>query len=762
MSRPTRSADGSMPPQVWQTFAGVSLVLVVAYVWLPSGNDVAYLALGVLATGAVVLGARVNQPRRPRAWQLMAAGLGSWVAGDAVYSLGATLPADLLYLAGYPLLAAGLFSLGRARTPTSDRGSVVDAWTVTAGIGVVAYSILARPLLTSLGLGTLDTVTNLGFIAGDLLLLGGLIRILSTPGAWGRPAWLLLGGLTAVLLADVGHLADRLLDTAVPSLGLDVLWLLGYAAWGAAALHPRMVLLSRRGTPRDQGLGHRRVILSGVAASIPVAVLGVEALLGREVDVALAVAGTVLMLLLVMTRMRIAFEQVGRANLQASELRDQLTFEATHDALTLLPNRGHGITLLTESLQRSRAAMSSTWCLFIDLDGFKQVNDTLGHAAGDQLLRRVAERLQSAVRGHDRAIRLGGDEFVVVLEDVADREAVVAIAERLLGSISRPVNLGRLGTAHVGASIGVARAANGQSEADALLNQADVAAYRAKALGRGRVEVFDQAMADDLSAAEQTGRDLRSAIEQDQLLLHYQPILDTVTGEIRGYESLVRWDRPGVGLLSPGDFLAVAEASDLIGELDGWVLREATRQMEAWSRRLRRRDLVVTVNIAPRHAADHRLVERVRSALRASGLPAGQLVLELHERVLDDTARTVRHLREVRELGAGISISDFGSSITALGRLADLPVDVVKIGGPVVDVGSAVDDKLLHLTIQAARAVGLTTVAENVERDDQLAVLRTLDCEMVQGYALGHPMSVEDVERHHQERVLDRFSGLGP
>ena len=397
----------------------------------------------------------------------------------------------------------------------------------------------------------------------------------------------------------------------------------------------------------------------------------------------------------------------------------------------------------------------------MDLDGFKLVNDTYGHRTGDQVLRLVAERLRGTVRAGDVAMRLGGDEFVVLLEDVVDADDAVAVAERLVVALAQPMQLAG-GAARIGASIGVALCHAGSTDADTLLNEADVAAYRAKAAGKGRAELYDESMRDEAAERAQLESILRTAIDDDELVLHYQPIINTHSGDVEGYEALVRWNRPGEGLLSPAQFLPLAETTDLICDLDAWVLERATAQVRAWSVLFGTPDLFVSVNVSMRYAARPRIVRDVRRALSESGIAPAQLVLEMGEGVLHDQERSVQHLHELRELGVAVSIDDFGASFNALSRLAEMPVDVVKIDRRYLDVDSAMSGRLLHLMIQGAHAVGLSAVAQGVEQDVQLATLRSLDCESVQGFHIARPMPADAAEVYHRDRIVDRFSGLIP
>ncbi|WP_030485283.1 putative bifunctional diguanylate cyclase/phosphodiesterase [Nocardioides aequoreus] len=713
---------------------------------------------GVLGT---IVGIRLHRPRHARSWWYVAAGLGCWFVGTTCARLGSEGVAFWgfwLLILGYPVIAVGLFEMARARAPRHDRAGIIDAWTVALGLGLIVFVFLAQPSFESVP-GLLASLQASAFPLGSILLLAGFVRVAVTPGTLTLSARLLFAALGLKLVADLLRTTGLVYGGGQPA-WLDTVWLVAWACWGAAALHPSMIRTTEPGASSDTRLNRPRLLLLGLAAALPPAMLVVQHLLGQEIAVWPIAIGSLLIVALVLTRVGIALHRIAEVSQQANELQDQLAFEATHDALTLLPNRAHGLKLLEDALTRARRTRGTTTVMFLDLDGFKLVNDSLGHRAGDQLLRRIGERLQRAVRGSDQAIRLGGDEFVVVMETLTDAETALQVAGRLIATVSQPVHLGPQGTAHVGASIGIAQSTAGGTTAATLLNEADLAAYRAKRAGKGRAEVFDSDMREGLSSQERLAAELRGALDRDELVLHYQPVIDSVTGEVRGYESLVRWQHPTRGLMAPGDFLPLAETSELIADIDQWVLRSATAQLQRWVEERGFDRLVVAVNISPVTAARTRLVDDVAEALELSGLRPDRLVLELPERVLEDTGRTVVNLHRVRALGVSVSIADFGSGLGALARLAALPVNVVKIGRSALEVDTPLGSRLLQLMIQGAHAVGLSAVAEGVERDEQLAALRSLDCEMVQGYHIARPMTADDVPGFHYTQNEDRFSGL--
>ncbi|RBY74934.1 GGDEF domain-containing protein [Blastococcus sp. TF02-09] len=433
-------------------------------------------------------------------------------------------------------------------------------------------------------------------------------------------------------------------------------------------------------------------------------------------------------------------EQLVDSVRDREELQTALAHQAAHDPLTDLPNRTQARALTVAALHRGRRSGTMTGLLFVDLDGFKSVNDRHGHASGDTVLRVIGDRLRSALRPGDVVCRLGGDEFVVVVEGVVAERDLVELAERLITTVSRPVR--RSGAEfRVGASVGIAVTQDGGIDADALFAEADAAVYRAKERGRGRVELFDETLRAQLSAHTDLETALSAGLAAGEFQVHYQPVVALDSGRLDGFEALVRWDRPGSGPVPPSEFIPVAESSTLICDLDRWVLHEATRQLAEW----RRTDpaaagLTVAVNISGRHLADPRVVRDVTDALLASALPPELLVVEVTETVLVNEPAAYGHLVALRELGVAVAIDDFGTGYTSIGQLAGMPVDTLKIDRSFISSGSSGHAELVALMIRAAHTFGLTVVAEGVEEDAQLAWLRDQRCDFAQGYLLSRPL----------------------
>jgi diguanylate cyclase (GGDEF)-like protein/PAS domain S-box-containing protein len=444
--------------------------------------------------------------------------------------------------------------------------------------------------------------------------------------------------------------------------------------------------------------------------------------------------------------------QLGRAvERQRSEA--ELLRRATRDPLTGLANRTLLLDHLATVLPGGVGGPSATAVLFCDLDRFKVVNDSLGHAAGDVLLSLVGERLAAVLRPGDLLARPGGDEFVVVCEELPGPDAARGVAERLVAALRAPFPL--LGQdVVVTASIGVVTTA-GAATAEELLRYADLAMYRAKEQGNGGYAVFDEGLRDHIQQRLRTESGLRRALAGDELRVHYQPIVELASGRVTGAEALVRWQPPGQALVPPADFVPLAEDTGLIVPLGDRVLREACRQAAAWARAdAGAAPATMSVNVSARQLRHPELVAGIEQALAAAGLPPHRLTLELTESVLaQDADQTVRLLARVKELGVRIAIDDFGTGYSSLAYLRSFPVDVLKIDKRFVDRLGATeaDDAIIATVIRLGQALGLDVVAEGVETAEQAALLTALGCSHAQGYHFARPAPAG--ERGPQLRV---------
>ncbi len=439
---------------------------------------------------------------------------------------------------------------------------------------------------------------------------------------------------------------------------------------------------------------------------------------------------------------------------------DELHHQALHDALTGLPNRVLVIDRATQMLSRAQRIRAPAAALFIDLDDFRQINDRFGHPAGDELLQTIAARLQAVVRGGDTVGRLGGDEFVALVEPGSFEIAPELVAERILEVLRAPITL-RIpsqSTVTVTASMGVATA-QGLS-AEALLREAHVALHEAKTSGRDRYVLFRSAMQTTLQARLLMQTDLREALARDELFLLYQPTIDLQSERVVGVEALIRWRHPARGVIAPDTFIPLAEETGLIVPIGRWVLAEACKQAAAWNDESH--SVQVSVNVSARQLDHEKLLEDVQGALADSSLEPSTLTLEITETALmRDADCTAQQLRKLKALGVQIAIDDFGTGYSSLAYLAQFPVDVLKIDRAFVTglSNSAESRALAHTLIQLGKTLGLETLAEGIEEQAQLEILKQEQCDLGQGYLFARPLIPEDIQATYRRSTHHPYAG---
>jgi diguanylate cyclase (GGDEF)-like protein len=437
--------------------------------------------------------------------------------------------------------------------------------------------------------------------------------------------------------------------------------------------------------------------------------------------------------------------------------------QALHDSLTGLANRKLFQDRVGHALARMQRRPEHLAILFVDLDGFKNVNDTLGHAAGDHVLTIMAERVRVCIRPGDTAARLGGDEFAILLEDIRGATEAEAVADRLLTALLVPFTV-RGKDLTIGASIGIALNRHGDTTEDMLRN-ADVAMYTAKEGGRGHHALFEANMHVAVIDRLELERDLFKAAELNELVLDYQPMIALNTGRLAGVEALVRWNHPERGLLQPGQFIEAAEATGAIVPIGNWVLNEACTQARRWRDRLKGQPFTVSVNVSARQLFQADIVGTVREALASSGLEPNCLILELTESVMtEDTAATVGRLQALKGLGVQLAIDDFGTGYSSLSSLRHLPFDILKIDKLFIDgiTGSPAESSFARAILKLARTLDLETVAEGVEQPAQVESLRELHCELGQGFHFARPLSIDGIDAILAVSTLaEQWSPLG-
>ena len=444
------------------------------------------------------------------------------------------------------------------------------------------------------------------------------------------------------------------------------------------------------------------------------------------------------------------YSSIARDITESKQSQDELQRQATHDALTGLPNRVLFLRKLAEALDRSRTLKRGVTVLFVDLDKLKDVNDTIGHSVGDQLIVNMSKRLVSATRPSDVVARIGGDEFVILCDGLGDEQVAMDVANRMRTAVTGEQILQGFEIT-TSASIGIAMAnaslLEEMSSADAavtLLHHADSAMYLAKQRGRGRCEMYNEEMSANARERSSLSAQLERALATNQLFLVYQPIVSTHTGRIAGAEALLRWQHPERGVLTPPVFLSLAEESGLIGPIGDWVCRQACSDMRQWLDALAiDGSFVIHINVSARQLRDATFVERTMASLRDAKLEPHQVDLEVTEStLLDDKGGVMRTLNALRRLGIKLAIDDFGTGFSSLVNLRNFPADYLKLDGTFIrDIGSqGNDDPIVRSVIQLAHSLNMSVVAEWVTTEDQSQRLKLLGCDFVQGNKIGLPV----------------------
>jgi len=427
---------------------------------------------------------------------------------------------------------------------------------------------------------------------------------------------------------------------------------------------------------------------------------------------------------------------------------EELSFLATHDPLTGLPNRTLILDRVEQMLARARRSQTPVAALFVDLDNFKDINDTLGHAAGDELLQAVAARLDGATRGTDALGRLGGDEFVVISDELLLDVGPELIAERLLETLKEPFTLGTEGETRVTVTASIGIAAGDQSSAEELLREADIAMYRAKWDGKNRHVVFETGMKDTVQNRMQLEMDLREAVDNKEFFLAYQPTLDLRDMRPTGVEALIRWKHPVRGIVQPDDFIPLLEETRLITEIGKWVLEEACAQGAAW--RAAGYPIGMAVNVSGRQLDSDQVILDVEEALSHSGLGPEALTIEITETsLMRNIEETARRLVAVKQLGVRIAIDDFGTGYSSLAHLQRFPVDALKIDRSFI-LGlkdNQEGETLIRTLVQLGKSLSIETFAEGIEQQEELSLLRGEDCDSGQGFLFARPLDVAATEK---------------
>jgi diguanylate cyclase (GGDEF)-like protein len=723
--------------RLWQVFAVLDGVAIVAYATdvSPLISTFAFALIGFGTVAACFIGPRKFGAEPRAAWLAIGSTSLLFLVGAVVRAAtsGANPIADAATLPGYVLLFVFFVMLLRARQSV-ERHAVLDGLIVCLAGGLISALLLAEPALAIAG-----RPAYLSVIAGiypllDVILLLLVVNITFTASTFPVSLVTLLGATVGMLVGDLAYAIIGAVGKTYESPLFDLPFAVSFALLGVTALHPSVVELSRAGRRPVQAWSWQRILLLTPAMATPfllLATIGGRSAVDRWI---IAATGGLMVGLLLLRAVSAVQAQV------AAQLHSQ--YQAMHDPLTGLPNR----RMINAEIERLVALVSPgaderVWVYLLDLDGFKWVNESWGHDTGDQLVLDVAARLRGVVPPGVMVSRVGGDEFLLAY--LGEKTGALRLVDEIRGCFTRPLAV-RDTELVLSASIGIAHA-DGAGDAgvtaEALMRDADTAMYRSKAEGPGRSTIFDTSMHDRVRERIELESALRVALAQNQLQVHYQPIVQLDTGRPLGAEALVRWTHPERGPIPPMTFIPIAEDAGLIGPIGTWVREEALRQLAQWrGDGTVADDFYLSINVSPRQLNDPDLPRVVSAELLRYGVPARAVALEMTESVMvDGSSVTARVLFELRELGVRLLVDDFGTGFSALGYLRRFPVTGVKIDRSFVSgLGSSnEDEEIVRAVVAMSYALGLSIVAEGVETRAQRDALAATGVVQGQGWLWG-------------------------
>ncbi len=750
----------------WKVVLGLGAVAAGVYFLVPgsTAKNLVYLAIGLASTVLVLWAIRTRRPVERLGWYLLAAANACFMLGDGiwnVYDLLNSVPplpswADVLYLAGYPFLFAGVFRVSRSRRIAGFREARVDAAMVCIGATALLWQLIIGSYAHDETLSGLGKLVTMAYPVMDLGVVFILVNSMMA-GTGRRAAEKLLW--IAMLLIAVGDLAyDILVANSGYTAGdpVDATFMLSYVFIAAAAWHPSVAEPSPE--IKDSRGGRSWLVLVATAGVVSPVILISGSLFGFRVDVAVLAATSIALVGLTLLRtdwllhrlrertseLEQRGESLSRSLATQQALEADLRHQAFHDSLSGLPNRSLLHDRVQHALEASPRLRGMVALLFCDLDGFKSVNDSLGHQFGDELLTVVGKRLASVVRPGDTVARLGGDEFAILLEDIDSVDAVTAIADRIVAVLRQPaVVSGR--QIHLTTSVGVAFAGAG-STTESLLSEADAAMYEAKAHGKDRYAIFESFMRAQAIERMTVMNAFQGSLERGEFFLEYQPQHALADGALEGFEALVRWQHPSLGRLMPDRFIPLAEETGFIIPMGRWILEQACLEAADWTSS-EGRPISLSVNLSGRQLQDPRVVQDVLTALSFSGLSPQRLILEITETVLvTEPGAAAQVLQQFKMMGIRIAIDDFGSGYSSLSYLRQFPVDILKIDKSFIDPlqdpaseGAAFVQTMLVL----AHDLRLDVIAEGIEQEIQRAALVRMQCHGAQGNLLSMPLGAE-------------------
>jgi diguanylate cyclase (GGDEF)-like protein len=744
-----RAADQGrreLPAVLAWSYVGLAVLLALLLVALRTSAFAAIplVVAGLGTTVLIMVGRARNHPSTKRPWTLYAASCFVFIVGAVLRQLLVDTPlaplADVASVSGYGLVLAAFIAILRTRG-VSLRGlhELVDGLIVVIAAAAVALLVFTLPTATYGDLSPLALLQGV-YPVLDVCVLFVILLLSWTSADRVTSYWLLTGATLATLTGDLGYAYIGTQGHLVGSPLLDLPFVFGFALLGAAALHPSMAALTAAQERPIQAWSRPRLtLLVGALLLPPFVVLGWSE--SGAADWVGSISGLMVALLVLV---RAVGAVRGYVNSQ-----EGLRHQATRDTLTGLANRPYLVERVDALIRRGETAGGHVDLLFLDIDGFKLVNDSWGHHVGDRVLVAAAERLAGIADRTDVVARIGGDEFVLArfIGPDGGNDGQMLAAD-VIDAFRRPLTVSDTSLVTT-VSVGMARS-EFPATAEGLLRDSDTAMYRAKDAGRNRCIVFDSTMRDSVRARVETELALRHALDRDQLILHYQPIVSIEDGSTRGFEALLRWAHPGKGMISPLDFIPVAEETGLIIEIGEWVVSEAIRQLASWRAagiRPDGHDMFMALNVSARQLQETALVEHVEAELLRHDVPAHLLVVELTESaMMADPQRSAVLLNRLRDLGVMLAVDDFGTGYSSLSHLRRFPVSEVKIDRSFVSgiEQDAADAEIVRAIVAMSFAMRMQVVAEGIETVGQRDLLERLGVRLGQGWLFGRPQPAED------------------
>ncbi|MCX6034821.1 MAG: EAL domain-containing protein [Chloroflexi bacterium] len=733
----------------------------------------------------------INSKRLGIAWRTVAVAMFFYALGDicwAVLELWLKEPffpsiADFFYLIHYPVFLVGIFLLpSRPETTAIKINKLIDITIVMAAAILVFWNFLIGLIIQSAaGLPASSQAILLAYLVGDLVVLWAILLILYNhpDEKHDIPILFLAAGLLIMVVSDSVYSYQSLFGTYASGGYLEIGWILSTLLIGLAGVH-QIVPLDADVELSIQRNGSSQSRIKTISLIMPYFWLAIAYILLLRYNVlslpmdflSLSIAvGGIITLVLVRQVITLFDNQKLNARLQVVNLdlkeeiverksiEAQLSYVALHDAMTGLPNRALFLDRLEHAMETTKRHPEFSYAvMFVDLDQFKVVNDSLGHLIGDKLLIMVGKRLQDTLRSSDTVARLGGDEFGILLGIAEPNISVQLVSQKILDVLKTAFKV-EIHEIYISASIGIVMNATGYTSIQEILRDADIALYRAKELGRNRSEIFDINMRKQTGTRMGLEDEIRTGLENNEFQLYYQPIIFLESYHLVGFEALIRWVHPKRGLVLPDQFLPIAEESGLIQPISDWVLDEACKQLDRWQKQFPSMNHAsVSVNISSNYFAHPNFAEKVIQALQSNGLKADSLKLEITEGVLiNNYAAATKVFKQLQDFGVQFQIDDFGTGYSALEYLLHFSVGAIKIDRSFVNgMGKGeISSKLVRAMVSMARDMGMEIIAEGIETHAQLMELKNIICGYGQGYILSKPLDRTAVQKMLARREVD-------